>query len=71
MEPLQKKMNSIVTYSLWDYYVERYFCEQPIIIEEPNEAYVNPLCIQFLTKWIAFGARLGVPLARHSEIQCR
>jgi len=70
MESLQKKITSIVTYTLWDIYLEQFFYEETIVIEKPG-ASVNPLCIQFLTKWIAFGARLGVPFAHHFQIQCR
>lgn len=70
MESLQTKITTILTYTLWDIYLEQFFYEEAIVIEKP-EAYVNPLCIQFLTKWIAFGARQGIPFARHSQIQCR
>lgn len=71
MEVLQQKLTSTVTYSLWDIYIERFLWEQPLIIEQPSEIYVNPLCIQFLAKWLAFGARKSVPLAYHSKILCR
>lgn len=71
MEALQTKLTSIVTYSLWDIYIEQFLWEQPLIIEEPSKTYVNPLCINYLAKWIAFGASKSVPLARHSHIHCR
>lgn len=71
MEALETKLTSAVTYSLWDIYIERFLWEQPIIIEQPSRTYVNPLCIQYLSKWIAFGAHISVPLARHSQIYCR
>jgi len=71
MEALQMKMTAIIINSLWDIYIERFLWEQPIIIEEPSKIYVNPLCVQYLAKWIAFGAQLQVPLARHFQIQCR
>ena len=71
MEVLQQKLTSTVTHSLWDIYIERFLWEQPLIIEQPSEIYVNPLCIQFLAKWLAFGARKSVPLAYHSKILCR
>lgn len=71
MEALQTKLTLIVTYSLWDIYIEQFLWEQPLIIEEPSETYVNPLCINYLAKWIAFGASKSVPLARHSYIHCR
>lgn len=64
-EILQTKLNSIITYSLWDIYIERFLREQPVIIEQPSEVYVNPLCIQYLAKWIAFGAHISAPLAVH------
>jgi len=70
MEALQAKLNSIVTNSLWDIYIERFLFEQPIVIEEPSETYVNPLCVQYLAKWIAFGSRLSIPLARYSHLNC-
>lgn len=71
IEALRVKLTSIVSYALWDIYIERFLWEQPIIIEQPSKVYVNPLCIQYLAKWIAFGARISVPLARHSHIQSR
>lgn len=71
MEALDKKLTSAVTYSLWDIYMEQFLWEQPIIIEQPSTSYVNPLCTQYLSKWIAFGAHISVPLACHSRIQCR
>lgn len=70
MEALHKKLTSAVNYSLWDIYIERFLRKQPIIIEQPSKIYVNPLCIQYLSKWIAFGADISVPLARYSQIQC-
>lgn len=71
IEALRIKLTSIISYSLWDIYIEQFLWEQPIIIEQPSKAYVNPFCIQFLAKWIAFGAHISVPLARHSHIRCR
>lgn len=71
MEAIQKKVTSLITYSLWDIYIERFLWEKSIIIEESNKTFVNPLCIQFLAKWVAFGAHLSVPLAHYSQLQCR
>ncbi|VVC31045.1 Hypothetical protein CINCED_3A015141 [Cinara cedri] len=67
-EVLQTKLNSTITHSLWDIYMERFLWEQPIIIEKTSEVYVNPLCIHYLAKWIAFGAQISAPLAVHSRI---
>lgn len=70
-EALQTKLNSIIKYSLWDIYTERFLRDQPIIVKQPSEVYaVNPLCIQYLAKWIAFGAHISVPLAHHSHTEC-
>lgn len=71
LETLQITLISIVTSSLWDIYIEQFLWENPIIIEKLPEAFVNPLCTQYLAKWIAFGARLSVPLALHSQLNCR
>lgn len=71
MEALQTKLTSIITYSLWDIYMEQFLKEQPIIIEDPPETHVNPLCIKYLAKWMVFGAQSTVALAQYSHIQCR
>lgn len=71
IEALQIKLTSIITYSMWDIYIERFLWEHPILIEQTSKIYVNPLCFQYLAKWIAFGARISAPLASHSHIQCR
>lgn len=71
MEALQAKLKLIITYSLWDIYMEQFLKEQPIIIEQSLVTYVNPLCIKYLAKWIEFGAQSSVSLAHYSKIQCR
>lgn len=71
IDNLQILVTSIVTHSLWDIYMVNFLKEQPIIIEEQLKTYVNPLCIQYLTKWLSVGARISVPLSHHSQIQCR
>lgn len=71
MEALQTKLTSIITSSLWDIYMEQFLKEHPIIIEEPPETHVNPLCIKYLAKWMAFGAQSTVSLAQYSQILCR